>query len=483
MELSAWDKGEPIEQWIVEVVKQQYGIPKLITQHWLEQNDILPLLDGLDELGLPNQQKCIGEINTFLIGKARYGLVICCRREEYEAGQAKLDSLKGSVYLEPLQKEQIQTYFERLNRRHLWEQLQENSTLLELTQKPLFLSMLVVAYQGKPITNEEELFDAFIDQKLEGATGVYPPNRELNPKQTCIYLVWLAQQLERAHKTEFLIEGLQPSMLRQNRNELHLYKLLYELLYGLLGGLFGGLFGGLLGGLTGELLYGLISGLIGGLIYWLIGRLGIGLFYGPSSSIELSEKLMFSFSGASKFGLIGGPIVGLINGLIGGPIYGLLYGLIGGLFFGLIGGLSFELSGDSVVNETSFPNQGVWKTLRNSIIVILVFGLSTGLVFGLNFGLISGRDFELDIGLIFGLIGGLNFGLIFGLNFGLVSGLGAVIQHVAIRIVLTKNGHTPWNYARFLNHAVELRFMQRVGGRYRFVHDLLRKHFAAMSLD
>ncbi|ESA34555.1 hypothetical protein N836_16810 [Leptolyngbya sp. Heron Island J] len=27
------------------------------------------------------------------------------------------------------------------------------------------------------------------------------------------------------------------------------------------------------------------------------------------------------------------------------------------------------------------------------------------------------------------------------------------------------------------------RFIQRTGGRYRFVHNLLRKHFAAMSLE
>ncbi|MBD2184658.1 hypothetical protein H6S82_05975 [Planktothrix sp. FACHB-1355] len=38
-----------------------------------------------------------------------------------------------------------------------------------------------------------------------------------------------------------------------------------------------------------------------------------------------------------------------------------------------------------------------------------------------------------------------------------------------------------WNYAKFLNYASERLFLQRIGGRYRFIHDLLREHFAQMS--
>jgi hypothetical protein len=94
-----------------------------------------------------------------------------------------------------------------------------------------------------------------------------------------------------------------------------------------------------------------------------------------------------------------------------------------------------------------------------------------GLIFGIFFGLIAG------------LTAGLIAGIVFGMLLGMASGLEAVIRHVALRIVLTKNSYIPWNYARFLDHAVELRFMQRVGGRYRFVHELLKKRFAEMPLS
>ena len=473
LELSAWDEGKTINQWIAGAVKKKHDIPESITLQWLQQDEILPLLDGLDELGLANQQKCIDAINTFMTEKVRYGLVVCCRREEYEAGQVQLHALNGAVYLEHLRPEQIQRFFKELNRARLWEQIRDNSTLLELARSPLFLSMLVVAYQGKPITSEAVLFDAFITQKLkEGNSNVYPPNKSPSPQQTRHYLVWLAQQLEKVGETEFLIEGLQPNLL--SRKGLRIYKLIFGLIFGLSWGLIGIL----ILGPTSGLLFGLIGGLIGSLNHKL------------STFIQTIEKLIFSFSNILRdvlsigwsvglifglpFGLAGGLAGGLTGGLAGGLTGGLPFGLIFGLPFGLIFGVFFGLRGGlrgELINEKTYPNQGIWKSLQNSITVTLIFGL----IFGLPFGLPSG----LTIGLILGLKGGLGCGLIFGLK----GGLQAVIQHLALRIVLTKNGYTPWNYARFLEHAVELRFIQRVGGRYRFVHDLLRKHFAAMQLE
>ncbi len=54
----------------------------------------------------------------------------------------------------------------------------------------------------------------------------------------------------------------------------------------------------------------------------------------------------------------------------------------------------------------------------------------------------------------------------------------AVIQHFSLRVVLCLNGYAPWNYARFLDYATDRLFLQRVGGKYRFIHRLLQEHFA-----
>jgi ParB-like chromosome segregation protein Spo0J len=53
----------------------------------------------------------------------------------------------------------------------------------------------------------------------------------------------------------------------------------------------------------------------------------------------------------------------------------------------------------------------------------------------------------------------------------------ACIQHFILRLVLWGQGFAPWHYARFLDYATERMFLQRIGGRYRFIHNLLRDHF------
>ena len=72
----------------------------------------------------------------------------------------------------------------------------------------------------------------------------------------------------------------------------------------------------------------------------------------------------------------------------------------------------------------------------------------------------------------------MSLGLIFGLIVGLIVGLIGAIKHFALRFTLHQAGVAPWNYEKFLTHAENHRFIQRVGGRYRFVHDLLRTRFA-----
>ena len=51
------------------------------------------------------------------------------------------------------------------------------------------------------------------------------------------------------------------------------------------------------------------------------------------------------------------------------------------------------------------------------------------------------------------------------------------IQHLALRLILWLRRKIPWDYARFLDYAAERRLLQKTGGRYRFFHDSLRKHF------
>lgn len=59
----------------------------------------------------------------------------------------------------------------------------------------------------------------------------------------------------------------------------------------------------------------------------------------------------------------------------------------------------------------------------------------------------------------------------------------AYLRHYALRFVLAGSGKIPYLYANFLNYCTERLLLQRVGGRFRFLHRTLQEHFAAMPLE
>jgi hypothetical protein len=58
----------------------------------------------------------------------------------------------------------------------------------------------------------------------------------------------------------------------------------------------------------------------------------------------------------------------------------------------------------------------------------------------------------------------------------------ALLQHFVLRLVLAWNRYAPLRYDLLLNYCTERLLLQRVGGRYRFMHKLVQDHFAKMDL-
>lgn len=116
------------------------------------------------------------------------------------------------------------------------------------------------------------------------------------------------------------------------------------------------------------------------------------------------------------------------------------------------------------IKPNKIRNQGIFNSMINAAYSFLLIGLFFGLIGLLFLGSIEG----LDIGLFLGMRGFLFIGGI------------AFIQHFILRCILFHSGFIPWNYARFLDHCTERLLLQRVGGRYRFIHKSLQEHFAAM---
>jgi hypothetical protein len=286
--------------------------------------------------------------------------------------------------------------------------------------------------------------------------------------------------------------------------------------------LLGGLLGGLVYGLVFRLVYGpdsnLAGGLVSGLFFGLLGGL-LGILTGKPRvfprQVIVIERLHWVWRKASR-SAVSGLGVGLSVGLLGGLVFGLIAGydalgwmagdplgkLVFGLFVGLAGrlggrlaigvayGLVFGLGGELVfgpvfglvgglssgpLTATIRVNQGIVRSARSALLGGLVFGLVVYVLIGLVEGLASGQ--------VFGLGGAPTFGLVGGLGGALSFGGYTCLSHIALRLVLSRNGSLPLRLIPFLDYCAERVFLRKVGGGYIFVHRLLMEHFASLNTD
>jgi len=575
--LSLWKNDhQSLTDWLVSELKSKYGVSNKLGKEWVVNHQLLPMLDGLDELEPQRQELCVQKINQFLTGETRpLYLVVCSRIEEYSNYSTQLQ-LNGAIDLQPLSNNKIYHYLTSINYIELWSTISNDLDLLKLVKTPLLLSITVLASQEISVEEWQHLnstadriqylLDAYVGRMLtrDVNSRAYLKNKTPNARKTRMWLVGLAQQMQTKSKTEFLIEEIQPNLLKTKKNKIIynlvvwgvIQMLMVGLIFGLLGVLIIGLANGLIFVLLGGLIIGLTNGLIGGLINglfsdiieykleniglikykyivkWLIVWLIVWLIFGLSLGL-IFDNIKNGIGGGLGFWLINGLILGTIgdkiitiktlkfsyhnfkNGLIFGLFFGMIVGLIlqmigelinnwhiyvsinnnglilaliiylaetltgmliFGLFFGLIFGLIFGFNGIQIENQT-VANQGIRQSAKNTFIFsVLYFLTSTIFIFLIKITLKTNNVIE---ALIFSFVSGLLLGLFLGIY---RSGT-PVIKHFALRLILYHNGYIPWNYARFLNYCTERLFIQRVGGRYRFIHKMLQDHFAQMEFE
>jgi hypothetical protein len=54
-----------LQDWLAEQVAQTYDIPEQLARRWLQEEQLLPLLDGLDQMEVDARTACIAAINAY----------------------------------------------------------------------------------------------------------------------------------------------------------------------------------------------------------------------------------------------------------------------------------------------------------------------------------------------------------------------------------------------------------------------------------
>lgn len=456
--LSLWAIKRPaIQDWACEQLSKIYDIPRKLSEYWMQTEQILLLLDGLDEMETSARVACIAAINTYHRNHLT-PLVVGARTGEYElaAAQQRL-MLQSAVSIQPLTPSQLDTSLDMMGQAQadLRQALQRNATLREVATTPLMLNILLLTYRERSIPD----FSAESDQLQQQVWIDYVQrmvtqrgdSKRFSLQQTYARLGWLARQMRAHNMTVFYLEHMQPDWLevRQKRTYALLAVLIPGILIGILVSLLVRLFLGisdtlplfqqcLLGGFLGGVFSN--TGRAEGIVQQthsyqrrLIGRLAlsgfIGVIYGWSSIVVYNGYLLWW--------------QGYISGIMmGGSCLFLLYLLPALLMW------QERVTRSSAVPRSPFLVH-LWQILIAAIVLGVGTGLSLGLVFELRSGLNTGPG---GLSLAFSLVW--NSSLLGVLSFGLTA--------IVTRLILLSQGwgvhlteRLRWSWRSLLNYLLQ----------------------------
>ncbi|HEY9297098.1 MAG TPA: NACHT domain-containing protein, partial [Phormidium sp.] len=227
LNLGSWKNSkESIPDWLIAQIKSKYDISLNSVKLLVNNQLILPLLDGLDELDLGQQELCQRAINQWLSSETRpKNMAVCTRLEDYKKCKTKL-GLHGATFLHPLHQQQIQKYLVASRSKELWEVIKDEPQFLELAKNPLLLNMMILAYEEllvqawKRINSDQErreyLLNAYVRRMLTWKlqSRYYGEGKEPKAEKARPWLVYLAKKMNAAQETEVSPDKLDESWLQ-----------------------------------------------------------------------------------------------------------------------------------------------------------------------------------------------------------------------------------------------------------------------------
>ena len=97
--LSSWAaQRRPLADWLVDELTERYYVLRKLAQTWTDAEQVLPLLDGLDEVAPEHRAACVTAINTFRRQHELVPLAVCSRAADYQALPVGV-ALSGAVII------------------------------------------------------------------------------------------------------------------------------------------------------------------------------------------------------------------------------------------------------------------------------------------------------------------------------------------------------------------------------------------------
>jgi GTPase SAR1 family protein len=437
LNLSSWiSKKQAISDWLIEELNEKYQIPRKIGDIWVNEQKLLLLLDGLDEVRVEDRDRCVQKLNQF---NRDFGteIVVCSRTADYAHLAQKLE-FQAAISIQPLNFYQIEQYLQQASDKTETVRtiIREDPILGEMAHSPLILSIMTLAYQEVEIENlpkgdlnasRQHLFDTYINRMLGKRATCFPYSKE----RILHWLQVLSKQMVAESQTVFLIEHMQPTWLTTK-----FQRWLYVIVLGVslaivLAFLFQSIVGFFLNLIDlhpSPIFFIPVSIFLG--IFWAIGALNL-----QDNLVKFRNRLVLGF--------LSGTFVIICSRIYSGSLSAasLLSGLAYGIFVVIVSDfLSYLIHPtESLVWSWEEAKKGLFNSLRWGIWVGLSFGILLGVIdnvllsqvtdtLGANHGnIIEASPLEFADILQYGwplmLINGLVFAILFELFGGAIGGL------------------------------------------------------------
>jgi transcriptional regulator with XRE-family HTH domain len=428
---SSWDTDKiSLKKWLQNELNSKYHIREDIAEYFIDNQIVMPIIDGIDEIPEKKRKNAITLINDFCKNHIS-GIMICCRQKEYSALNAKLH-VRNAIFIKKLTNEKVNSYLDEIgNLDSLKYIINKNWKINNLAKHPLTLNIIIEIYRESGIDDnililsEDEMKKAIFDKYIEDMFNRGNPNPKFDLLHTKYYLNRLAQMMKSENKTIFLVEYMQPEILTD----------LWRFIWASTGGL-----------LWIYILWYTLNGYNFSLLAGFGGWLAVTIFQYSLSEIKINER--FSYSLLDLFAM-----------LFPGPQE----------YFRLLEkstGKKIVFKSQMIITNVSKFNSGIWKSIKNACIYSMS-AISPGMIYFYIFD-----DAVVSI----------KFMGFFIVQFWLGMGGLAFIQHFTLRAILIKHSVIPLHMHIFLDHCVSRLLLRRVGNGYMFFHRTLLDHFEALEV-
>lgn len=200
--LSTWgEKSKSLIDWMLEELKRRYQVSPNLGRAWIEDDQILLLLDGLDEVDVRYREKCVEAINDYRKVHGLVPLVVCCREKDYLSFKTPL-LIYNSVAVQPLTTKQVDAFLSNFGEQSkgLRTALGEDTELRELATTPLMLNVLILAYISQS-SNDALNADPVNTQQHFSFFTTYKSS--LNKKQQQVFEYFVYRMLNRRGSSKF----------------------------------------------------------------------------------------------------------------------------------------------------------------------------------------------------------------------------------------------------------------------------------------